>query len=299
MTGRTAELWKMLGYTDGPPAVLGGDVVAATEQSGFLQREVRLDTEAGPVPGTLLCPAEAGSRHAAVLYCHAHGNRHDIGRRELLEGRPALPSPYGPVLASAGYVVLCVDMPGFNERAPEGSEDSLSKAAMWYGKPLFGRMLADLSAALDYLAMRDDVDYSRIATLGLSMGATHAYWLAALDNRVAAAAHLCAFANLKPLIESGAHDLHGHYMTVPGLLRRFDMADIAAMIAPRPQCVAYGGEDPLTPAEAIDPAISSLSEAYRRAGVVERLTVVRSDGTGHTETPAMRAAVMRFLDQLA
>jgi dipeptidyl aminopeptidase/acylaminoacyl peptidase len=38
------------------------------------------------------------------------------------------------------------------------------------------------------------VDAGRIGAMGLSMGATHAYWLAALDDRVAAVAHLCAFA---------------------------------------------------------------------------------------------------------
>ena len=154
-------------------------VVATGEQPEYLHHDVFLDTETSAIPGTLLCPAGTERRHAAVLYCHAHGNRHDIGRRELLEGRPALSSPYGPVLAAAGFVVLCIDMLGFNERA---SEDSLSKVASWYGKPLFGRMLADLSAAFDYLSMRDDVDGDRVAILGVSMGATHAYWLAALKQ---------------------------------------------------------------------------------------------------------------------
>ncbi len=255
-----------------------------------------MGTEAGTIPGTVLLP-DTERRHSAVLYCHAHGNRHEIGRRELLEGRPALSSPYGPALAEAGHVVLCIDMPGFNERISEGSESSLSKAALWRGTPLFGRMLADLSAALDYLAMRVEVDAGRITTLGLSMGATHAYWLAALDERVAGAAHLCAFANMKPLIETGAHDLHGHYMTVPGLLQHFDMADIAARIAPRPQLVVYGTEDPLTPAAAIDPALERLGSAYRLADAAQQLTIIRSAGTGHMETPDMRAAVLRFLGQ--
>ena len=203
MTSRTSDLWPMLGYPHGPPAGREGKVIASSQEPGFLRQEIRVGTEAGMIPGTLLLP-DTERRHSAVLYCHAHGNRHQIGRRELLEGRPALSSPYGPALAEAGHVVLCIDMPGFNERISEGSEGSLSKAALWRGKPLFGRMLADLSAALHYLALRDEVDARRIMTLGLSMGASHAYWLAAIDERVAGAAHLCAFANMKPLIETGA-----------------------------------------------------------------------------------------------
>ena len=88
-------------------------------------------------------------------------------------------------------------------------------------------------------------------------------------------------------------------MTMPGLLQRIDMADVAAMITPRPQFVAYGTENSLTPAEAIDPALAALQDAYGRAGAAPQLTIVRSDVTGHLETPEMRAAVMRFLDQLA
>jgi dienelactone hydrolase len=96
------------------------------------------------------------------------------------------------------------------------------------------------------------VDGGRIAAMGLSMGATHAYWLAALDDRVAAVVHLCAFADMGPLIASGGHDLHGIYMSVPGLLQNGDMGDVAALIAPRPQFIAWGGRDPLTP-EAANP----------------------------------------------
>ena len=299
MTLRTSDLWQLLGYADGLPASRGAKVVASFEEPGFLRQEILVETGESSIPGTLLSPPAQERLHSAVLYCHAHGNRHEIGRRELLEGRPALPSAYGPALTAAGHVVLCVDMPGFNERTSDGTESSLSKAATWIGRPLFGRMLADLSAALDYLLARPDVDSGRIATLGLSMGATHACWLAALDGRVAGVAHLCAFANIKPLIETGTHDLHGHYMTVPGLLQHLDMADIAGMITPRPQLVAYGAEDPLTPPQATDPALASLRDAYQRAGATQMLTVVRSQDTGHSETPDMRASVMRFLDQLA
>ncbi len=299
MPRRPPELWRLLGQTGQPPAGLGGTVVASVKEQHFLRQEIHIETVAGTIPGTLLCPLERIHPGSAVLYCHAHGNRHDIGRRELLEGRPALEAPYGPALAASGHTVLSIDMPGHNDRAAEGSEDHLSKAGLWLGEPLFGRMLADLSAALDYLAARDDVDAGRIATLGLSMGATHAYWLAALDRRVAGVAHLCAFANIKPLIRSGAHDLHGHYMTVPGLLHHFDMADIASLVSPRPQLVAYGATDPLTPPSAIEPALETLREAYRRANASDNLTVIQSPKTGHVETPDMRSAVMRFLDQFA
>ena len=44
--------------------------------------------------------------------------------------------------------------------------------------------------------------------------------LAALDDRIKAVAHLCCFADYDTMIELGAHDGHGHYMTIPGLAGR-------------------------------------------------------------------------------
>lgn len=290
------ELWRLLGHPDGPAAAGKTRVKGTRAETDFTTEELEIETPQSAVPATLLRPHAKGIRHPAVLYCHAHGNRPEIGRSELVKGRPALLAPYGPLLASRGFVVLCADMPGFGERQSEGGEEALAKAALWKGKTLMGQMLCDLSAALDHLSTREDVDPDRIATLGLSMGATHAYWLATLDSRISATAHLCVFANMKPLIETGAHDLHGPYMTVPGLLANGDMADIAASIAPRPQLIAYGKNDPLTPASAVEPAIATLRRAYARTP--ENLSIVVSEKTGHAETSEMREAVMQFLGRL-
>ena len=71
------------------------------------------------------------------------------------------------------------------------------------------------------------------------MGATLAFWLAALDPRMKAVAHLCCFADLETLVASGAHDLHGLYMTVPGLLAVARTGEIAGLIAPRRNSPAW------------------------------------------------------------
>ena len=238
----------------------------------------------------------SSSPHPAILYCHAHGNAWSIGRSELLNGRPALKcGPYGPALAAAGFAVLCLDMPGHGAREREGPEVALAKAALWRGQTLMGGMLADLAAGLDALTADPGVDGTRVGTMGLSMGATHAYWLAALDDRVAAVAHLCAFADIGPLIATGSHDLHGIYMTVPGLLSHGDMGDVAALIAPRPQFIAYGTGDPLTPEAAISPALARVGAAYRANGADARLHILADPAAGHEETRAMRIAVLSFL----
>jgi hypothetical protein len=287
-----ARLWQRLGQQGGAAGMAQGDPGVGLAQGAHRLHRFTLGIGGAPVPALYLCPAGPGP-HPAILYCHAHGNRYEIGAEELVLGRPALQGAYGPALADRGFASLAIDLAPFGGRQGEGPEAALAKAALWQGRPLMGRMLAELHAVFHWLAARAEVDGTRIATLGLSMGGTHAYWLAALEPRIAACVHLCVLADIAPLIATGAHDLHGPYMTVPGLLAEGDMGDVAALIAPRPQFVGLGGTDPLTPMAARDPALARLRTAYGRAG--DHLQLHLSPDTGHVETPAMRRETLAFL----
>jgi hypothetical protein len=264
---------------------------SAETHDGYVLERLRLRLEGrGEVRGLLTRPVGAGP-HPAILYGHSHGGRYDIGASELLVGREYLLDPLGPVLARAGYVTLCIDMPVFGERATV-SEGYAAKALLWHGKSLIGQMLSDHQAALNHLASRPDVDATRIGAFGISMGCTLSYWLAAVDERIAATAHLCCFADLRMMIETSAHDGHGIYLTVPGLLEEADAGDIAALVAPRPQLICIGEADGLTPLPAFERAWAVTRGAYDAAG--GRLDLVRAPGVGHQETPAMREAMLKF-----
>ena len=241
------------------------------------------------VRGILTGPMGDWQGLPAILYCHAHGNKYDIGANELIDARPALLSAYAPVLADIGCLAFCIDMPCFGIRKGE-MESAASKRHGWFGRSLFGEMIADLRAALDLMSAMPEIDANRIGAFGLSMGATHAFWLAALEPRIKAVAHLCAFADLEALIRAGAHDLHGHYMIVPGLLPEFPAGKIAGMVAPRPQLVGIGQDDPLTPSEAVKPALGALRQAYRDSP--DTLAIIEEAETGHIETQAMRDGVI-------
>ena len=164
-----------------------------------------------------ICARQAIRRFRRCFYIHAHGNAYDIGANELLCGRKALLSPLGPEFARRGYAVLMVELPAFGTRADPG-ESARAKAALWNGRSLAGQMLGEQAAAFDYLAARSDVIAERIAIFGISMGATFSYWLSAVEERLAASAHLCAYADFAALIAAGNIDLHGIYLTVPALL---------------------------------------------------------------------------------
>ena len=246
----------------------------------------------GDIPAVYL-PSRNG---AAVLYCHAHGNRYDIGLRELKEGRPALMSPWLPEFAARGWGVLCLEMPCFGARAGM-KEEATAKAMLWQGRTLFGWMLDEQRAGAEWLAAQPGVDPGRFGVMGISMGGTLAWWLAALHPRFAAAVSMCCFADMETLITTGAHDGHGNYMTVPGLLALASTGAVSGLAAPTPLLHCVGLNDWSTPSSAFETARGDLRAAYRAAGAEDRLAFHDAREPGHEETPAMRDCVRGFLEQ--
>jgi dienelactone hydrolase len=266
----------------------------AVDRDGFILEELEFLTADGEAVRGFLTRPPHDRPVPAILCIHAHGFQYQIGASELMDGRPSLHSPVGPVFPGMGFAALMIDMPGFGVRA-EPSESARTKARLWRGKSEAGQMVGELAAVFDWLAARDDIIADRVGVFGISMGATLGYWLTSVEPRIACVAHLCCFADFGALIETGAHDLHGIYLTVPGLLNIAASGEIAGRIAPRPQLIAIGDLDPLTPPAAVDLALGQTRAAYAALGASERLIVHREPESGHVETPAIREAVLAFL----
>jgi len=266
-------------------------------RDGFVFERLSLDLEGvGIVRAFLTRPADDGGRHPAILYGHSHGGRHEIGASELMDGRSYLLSPFGPLLARAGYVALCLDMPTFGDR-DDVEESAAAKAHIWYGTSLIGQMISEQAAALSYLASRAEVDPGRIGAFGISLGSTLAYWHAAVDQRIRAVAHLCCYADYATLVELGNHDHHGIYLLVPGLLNHTSTGEIAGLVAPRPQLICVGDEDELTPPLSIERALDVTRPMYAEANAAGALEVFIQHGIDHRETPEMHERVMAFFDR--
>ncbi|GAG74647.1 unnamed protein product, partial [marine sediment metagenome] len=128
-SGTSAEhVHGLLGREIGRVQFVAHDVVSRRVAAGWVTEDLLFHANTGDrIPAWFIHPAEVEKPVAAVLYCHAHGNRNDIGRQELLEGRPALQGAYATDLQDLGCAVLCLDMPCFGERLlPE--ESALSKS---------------------------------------------------------------------------------------------------------------------------------------------------------------------------
>ena len=288
-------LYSLLGDLPEREAPISAEVVRCEElEYGELERLVLDLNGEESVPALFLKPKKGVARAPAILYHHAHGGDWALGKEELLRGRNELQDPpYGEVLCRRGFAVLAIDQWNFGERSGR-SESALFKESLWKGKVLWGMMIYDALRALDYLETRSEIQARSIGTLGMSMGSTLAWWIAAFDERIAAVADICCMTDFHALIESGGLDQHGLYYYVPGLLKEFTTARIQGLICPRPHLSVVGTKDPLTPSAGLDTIDRQMKQRYGSESVSENWRLSRYP-VGHRETCAMREEVIEFL----
>ena len=295
--GRRRELYGSLGDLPDRRRPIGGRKRGEEERDGYILESWELDLNGlEGVPAYVARPARASGRAPAVLFNHSHGGGYKIGKAEFVDGRSYLqPVPYAKVFTDLGYVGLCIDHWVFGERSHTSEADTF-KAMLWQGQVLWGMMVYDSLRAVDWLAERPDVDPSRLGTLGMSMGSTMAWWLAALDERVKVTVDICCLTDFHTLLAQKGLSGHGIYYYVPGLLKRFTTAQINALIAPRAHLGLAGLQDRLTPVEGLDIIDRELTRVYTEAGHPDRWKLLRYD-VGHQETPEGRAEIIRFLQR--
>lgn len=294
---RRRQLLGLLGRLPDRDRPTAAEKTGETRRDGYVLETWTLDLNGiEPVPAYVARPATLRGRVPAILFNHSHGGGYDIGKRELVEGRSYLqPEPYAKTLTDLGYVVLAIDHWVFGARS-HTSEADMFKAMLWQGQVLWGMMVYDSLRALDVLAARDDVDPARIGTLGMSMGSTMAWYLAALDPRIKVCVDICCLTDFQALIDAGGLGGHGIYYYVPGLLKHFTTAEINALIVPRPHLGLAGNLDPLTPAAGLDRIDAALRDVYAAAGAPDAWRMSRYD-VQHVETPGMRAEVLAWLER--
>lgn len=296
---RRGGLWSLLG--DLPTRRLPTSRLLRVERcAGFDLEHLELDLNGvEAVPAILLLPHHRSQRAPGLLYLHAHGDTYQLGKEELLLGRDVM-RPYAPDLAARGVVTLAIDSWCFSGRQhdPDGrtGEHDTFKHMLWHGRVLWGMMLFDLAQAFDYLSARPEVDADRVGALGLSMGATQAWWLAALEPRVRVCIDLCCLTDFQELIAARNLRGHGFYYYVPRLLKHFQSHQINELIVARPRLSLNGRHDALTPPAGVERIRDHLLPLYEAAGRRDDCRIELFD-CGHEETPAMRQQSLAWLEK--
>jgi dienelactone hydrolase len=298
---RRKQLWGLLGdlpwkHSPGPARM-----VSREEHEAYTLERLVLDLNgAEDVPAILLIPRKRAARAPGLLYIHWHGGMYELGKEQLLRGVAAQPA-YAPVCAEMGMVTLAIDSWCFGERKHEkdGSEGEQTafKLMLWRGQVLFGMMMFDEMRALDYLASRPEVDEQRLGVLGMSMGATKAWWLAALDPRVKVCIDVCCLTDFEELIRMHGIKEHAIFYYVPSLLKSFQTADINELTVPRAHLSLNGRLDPLTPPAGVEKIRDRLVPLYAKHGKETDCRIELFD-CAHVELPAMREVILEWMGRL-
>ena len=240
------------------------------------------------IPGGI----EPGKRRPAVLCLHQTNN---IGKDEPA-GLGGLPNLHiGRELVQRGFVVLCPDYPSFGEYKYDFKENPHISGTI--------KAVTDNRRSLDFLQSLPEVDPTRIAAAGHSLGGHNALFTAAWDPRIKAVVTSCGFnrfgryygGNLKgwssdrymPRIVS-------EYGADPARMP-FDFPGVLALIAPRPLFINAPLNDSNFEVAGVRECVTPATAVYRFLGAEKDLVALYPEA-GHDFPPEVRKKAWDFLE---
>lgn len=183
-------------------------------------------------------------------------------------------------LAAEGRVVLVPELRSLGlsgGRDPANHERWVNVARLAGREPL-GLLVGDAGRALSVLSAHPNVDGERLAVAGFSLGGEVALLLAATDSRVREAVIHGFLGTFGAGHADGAHCVCQY---VPGLLEAFDIADLAALVAPTPLRFMAGTADATYPIADARAAFARVAAAYAAAGAPDAAALIEHDGGHH------------------
>ena len=250
-----AGLFPMFPKSDLHPQIFG-----RLQHPGYSVEKVLLETLPGYFLGANLYrpakPAPAGG-YPAVVSPHGHW---DYGR---LENTAICSVPARAItLATQGYVVLTIDMVGYNDTIQTPHDFGTKPEEQLWSFGSLGLQIWNAIRAVDFLASLDGVNPHRIGATGASGGGTQTFLLSAVDDRI----QFSAPANMVSFLMQGG----GICENAPNLRLDTNNVEFAAMMAPRPMLVAGATGDWTRNMKTEEyPAIRAIYDLYGKGDQVE------------------------------
>lgn len=229
------------------------------------------------VTGNLYRPVGNGP-FPAILSPHGHWT---YGR---LENTPTASVPGRAInLARQGFVVFTYDMIGYNDSRQLPHTFGGRRENLW-GLSLAGLQLWNSIRAIDFLETLPYVKREAIGATGASGGGTQTFLLAAVDERIKAAAPV----NMISLHMQGGCLCEN----VPNLRHDTTNVEIGAAIAPRPLLMVSATGD--WTKDTMQKEYPAVKQVYSLLGVPDRVHAVQFDAP-HNYNRESREAVYAFM----
>lgn len=259
-------------------------VTGVVERPGYKIEKLHYESLPGlHVTANLYLPSNVQGPAPGVLYLCGHASNQKVHYQ-------AHPRRF----AELGFVCLIVETIQLGE--VRGYHHGCYREGWfhWYslGYTPAGVELLNGIRALDYLSQRPEVDGNRLGVTGISGGGATSWWLAAADTRIKVAAPVCGTATLYSHIYDRTIDGHCDCMWWINMYR-WDLADVGALIAPRPLLIASADRDGIFTLESIRTVHAQLAKFYTKLGEPQNLKLVLTPG-GHSYHRNSRTAIFSW-----
>lgn len=294
-----AKLGDLLGpFPERTP--LNARITGIVEKEGFRIEKVLFQSLPEYwVSAALFLPSGVSDRRPAIIFCSGHsedGFRSDVYQTMILN------------LVAKGFVVFAFDPVGQGERLqyydPANGDSLVGGATREHSYAGAQAFLAGISVAkyfvwdgiraIDYVVSRPEVDPERIGIMGRSGGGTQSAYIAAVDDRIKAAAPECYITTFERLLQSiGPQDAE---QNLPGgIAAGIDLPDFLIARAPKPTIMVTTTRDFFSIQGARE-ARDQVARAFQAFQEADAFSMVEDDAP-HQSTPRNRESVYRFFQR--
>jgi hypothetical protein len=204
---------------------------------------------------------------------------------------------HGLWFARHGYCCLMIDTLQLGEIP--GEHHGTFKLNKWWwvarGYTPAGVEAWNCIRALDYLETRPEVDKTRFGVTGRSGGGAYSWWIAALDDRIKAAAPTAGITSMKNHVVDGCVEGHCDCMYFINTFR-WDYDKVLALVAPRPLLVCNTDRDSIFPIDGVFDLYQRARRVYGLLGADANIGLHIAEGP-HKDTQPLNTGAFHWFER--
>jgi hypothetical protein len=290
------QLAEMLGL-DPMPARTPLQATKTGDLAGDGWRVEKMHYQAVPglyVTSNLYLPTKVEKPLPAILYVCGHAN---VVKDGVSYGNKTGYHHHGIWFARHGYVCLIIDTVQLGEIRGEHHGTYSKGRWWWYSR---GYTPAGLEAwagmrGLDYLETRPEVDKTRFGVTGRSGGGAYSWWVAALDERIKAAAPTAGVTNMRNHVVDGCVEGHCDCMFYVNTYR-WDYDRLVALVAPRALLICNTDKDSIFPINGVFDLHQKVSRIYSLLGAEDKLGLQVAEGP-HKDLQPLNSGAFHWFER--
>ncbi len=290
------QLLEMLGLSPLPERTdLQATITGRIDHPEFTVEKLHFQSLPGLyVTGNLYVPKNLTGKAPTILYVCGHSRQVVDG---VSFGNKTGYHHHGVWFARHGYVCLMIDTIQLGEL--QGVHHGTRNQGLWWwnarGYTPAGVEAWNSMRALDYLESRPEVDAGRIGMTGRSGGGAYTWFTATLDERVKVAVPVAGITDLHTHVVDGRVTGHCDCMFQVNTYR-WDFAQIAALMAPRPLLLANSDKDQIFPLEGVLRVHRDVARIYRLHNASGKLGLLITEGP-HRDTQELQVPAFRWFNR--